>query len=148
MSNKRGEIEDLIFGVRAVIEAIDARKEINKIMVQRGMDKALFKELKEALANKKYTLQFVPAEKLTRLTQENHQGVIAFISPVIYHELSDVLSDVFERGDIPNILVLDRITDRKSTRLNSSHVRISYAVFCLKKKKKKYITHYIVIDVL
>src|SRR5436305_12080465 len=28
-------------------------------------------------------------------------------------------------------------TDRKSTRLNSSHVRISYAVFCLKKKKKK-----------
>src|SRR5690554_5281061 len=112
MSNKRGEIEDLIFGVRAVIEAIDARKEINKIMIQRGMDKALFKELKEALANKKYTLQFVPAEKLNRLTQKNHQGVIAFISPVIYHELSDVLSDVFERGDIPNILVLDRITDR------------------------------------
>src|SRR5579872_7546663 len=28
--------------------------------------------------------------------------------------------------------------DRKSTRLNSSHVRISYAVFCLKKKKKQY----------
>src|SRR5207249_5747383 len=30
---------------------------------------------------------------------------------------------------------LDRIKDRKSTRLNSSHVSISYAVFCLKKKK-------------
>src|SRR5690554_7384137 len=30
-----------------------------------------------------------------------------------------------------------RLRDRKSTRLNSSHVRISYAVFCLKKKKKK-----------
>src|SRR5438874_7764530 len=30
-------------------------------------------------------------------------------------------------------------TDRKSTRLNSSHVEISYAVFCLKKKKKKQI---------
>src|SRR5690349_13869802 len=30
-----------------------------------------------------------------------------------------------------------RKTDRKSTRLNSSHVEISYAVFCLKKKKKK-----------
>src|SRR5690554_7519344 len=29
------------------------------------------------------------------------------------------------------------VKDRKSTRLNSSHVRISYAVFCLKKKKKK-----------
>src|SRR5437868_12715885 len=31
----------------------------------------------------------------------------------------------------------DRSLDRKSTRLNSSHVSISYAVFCLKKKKKK-----------
>src|SRR3989442_5115140 len=33
-------------------------------------------------------------------------------------------------------LVSDWPRDRKSTRLNSSHVRISYAVFCLKKKKK------------
>src|SRR5437660_4085026 len=32
--------------------------------------------------------------------------------------------------------------DRKSTRLNSSHVAISYAVFCLKKKKKTYPTTY------
>ncbi|MDX1651651.1 MAG: 23S rRNA (guanosine(2251)-2'-O)-methyltransferase RlmB [Brumimicrobium sp.] len=105
------EIDDLIFGVRAVIEAVEARKEINKIMIQRGMDKALFKELKEALANKKYTLQFVPAEKINRLTSKNHQGVVAFISPVIYHTIENVLNDVFERGDVPNILVLDRITD-------------------------------------
>src|SRR5690554_7132811 len=33
--------------------------------------------------------------------------------------------------------IIDFLADRKSTRLNSSHVRISYAVFCLKKKKKK-----------
>src|SRR5436309_10382741 len=31
----------------------------------------------------------------------------------------------------------DAVVDRKSTRLNSSHVKISYAVFCLKKKKKR-----------
>src|SRR5215475_15113218 len=31
----------------------------------------------------------------------------------------------------------EHLADRKSTRLNSSHVKISYAVFCLKKKKKK-----------
>ncbi|MEX2484578.1 MAG: 23S rRNA (guanosine(2251)-2'-O)-methyltransferase RlmB [Brumimicrobium sp.] len=111
MAGKKGEIEDLIFGVRAVIEAVEARKEINKIMIQRGMDKALFKELKEALANKKYTLQFVPLEKINRLTTKNHQGVVAFISPVVYHEIENVLNDVFEAGDIPNVLVLDRITD-------------------------------------
>src|SRR5690625_5571972 len=33
--------------------------------------------------------------------------------------------------------IMDDVRDRKSTRLNSSHVAISYAVFCLKKKKKK-----------
>src|SRR3989442_11015627 len=38
------------------------------------------------------------------------------------------------RGRLARVLELDR--DRKSTRLNSSHVRISYAVFCLKKKKQ------------
>lgn len=111
MAGRKGEIEDLIFGVRAVIEAVEARKEINKIMIQRGMDKALFKELKEALANKKYTLQFVPLEKINRLTTKNHQGVVAFISPVVYHEIENVLNDVFEAGDTPSILVLDRITD-------------------------------------
>src|SRR5437870_7280987 len=35
-------------------------------------------------------------------------------------------------------LSINEEIDRKSTRLNSSHVAISYAVFCLKKKKKKY----------
>ena len=111
MRREKGEIEDLVFGVRAVIEAINSGKEINKIMIQRGMDKALFKELKEALANKNHTLQFVPQEKLNRLTRKNHQGVIAFISPVNYHNLVDIVASVFENGDVPNILVLDRITD-------------------------------------
>jgi 23S rRNA (guanosine2251-2'-O)-methyltransferase len=111
MAGNKREIEDLIFGVRPVIEAVKARKTINKIMIQRGMDKTLFKELKEALANKKYTLQFVPAEKLSRLTSKNHQGVVAFISPVRYHDLEEILAGVLERGDAPNILVLDRITD-------------------------------------
>src|SRR5690554_2416368 len=107
MRREKGEIEDLVFGVRAVIEAINSGKEINKIMIQRGMDKALFKELKEALANKNYTLQFVPQEKLNRLTRKNHQGVIAFIAPVSYHNLSEIVTGVFENGDVPNI-------DRKS----------------------------------
>ncbi len=108
---QRREIDDLIFGVHAVIEAIKAQKTINKIMIQKGMDKTLFRELKEALANKNYTLQFVPAQKINSLTAKNHQGVVAFISPVEYQDLDPILSEVFGRGDSPNILILDRITD-------------------------------------
>src|SRR3712207_6890258 len=39
------------------------------------------------------------------------------------------------------LLVLKVLGDRKSTRLNSSHANISYAVFCLKKKKNRRIAH-------
>src|SRR3989442_11945705 len=43
----------------------------------------------------------------------------------------------WETNTIVNYASGNALTDRKSTRLNSSHVRISYAVFCLKKKKKR-----------
>lgn len=102
---------DIIFGVRSVIEAVKAGKEINKIMIQRGMNKELFKELKEELANKTYNLQFVPIQKLNRLTRKNHQGVIAFIAPIAYQNIEDIVTKLFEAGDIPNVMILDRLTD-------------------------------------
>ena len=69
--------EDVIFGVRAVIEAIKADRDINKILIQKGMNKELFNELKDALKGKNYPLQFVPVKKLDAVTDGNHQGVIA-----------------------------------------------------------------------
>src|SRR5690348_17955202 len=49
--------------------------------------------------------------------------------------LQEILHHARALGDEPHHLF--RLRDRKSTRLNSSHPSISYAVFCLKKKKKK-----------
>src|SRR5437660_10606873 len=49
-------------------------------------------------------------------------------------ELQDSLEELAE---LANSAGAEVVEDRKSTRLNSSHVAISYAVFCLKKKKKK-----------
>src|SRR5207253_1793906 len=46
----------------------------------------------------------------------------------------DTIREVASGGDAVTILIAHRLSDRKSTRLNSSHVAISYAVFCLKKK--------------
>src|SRR5690606_39343508 len=42
--------------------------------------------------------------------------------------------DVIGVSEVENLGALQALADRKSTRLNSSHVKISYAVFCLKKK--------------
>lgn len=103
--------KDLIYGVRAVIEAIRAEREINKIMIQKGMDKELFMELKEELKGKDFQLQFVPREKLDALTDNNHQGVVAQVSPVRYYEIESLVEELIEKDKKPFILVLDRITD-------------------------------------
>lgn len=103
--------EDIIFGVRAVIEAIRSERPINKILIQRGMQKELFKELKEELANKTYNLQFVPIYKLDRMTRKNHQGVIAQVSPIRYQNIEPILNHLYENGEVPLFVILDRITD-------------------------------------
>lgn len=110
-NNKQEDAEDIIYGVRAVIEAVRAKRPINKIFIQKGMNKELFYELKEELADKKYNLQFVPIHKLNRLTRKNHQGVVAQISPVPYQELEPIITKLFEEGEFPLVLMLDRLTD-------------------------------------
>jgi 23S rRNA (guanosine2251-2'-O)-methyltransferase len=108
---ERKDPSDIIFGVRAVIEAIRAEREINKILIQKGMSKDLFMELKEALQGKDYNLQFVPVEKLNKLSVSNHQGVIAFVSPIEYGNIENLVDEMITNGKKPLILVLDRITD-------------------------------------
>lgn len=108
---EREDVGEIIYGVRAVIEAVRADRPINKIFIQRGMQKELFKELKEELANKKYSLQFVPIYKLDRMTQKNHQGVVAQVAPIHYQEIEPILTRLFELGEIPYFLILDRLTD-------------------------------------
>lgn len=108
---EKKEDADVIFGVRAVIEAIKAKREINKILIQKGMNKELFNELKEALKGNDYNLQFVPIEKLNAITRQNHQGVVAYSSPVEYQDIEEFVNQKLEKGEKICILVLDRITD-------------------------------------
>ncbi len=103
--------ELMIFGVHAVIEAIKAEKEINKIIISKGINKELFFELKEITAGKNYFIQFVPVEKLDKLTQENHQGVVAFISPVSYYNFEKLVDEAIELDEKRCFLFLDRLTD-------------------------------------
>ncbi|MDR0801668.1 23S rRNA (guanosine(2251)-2'-O)-methyltransferase RlmB [Fluviicola sp.] len=102
---------DIIYGIRVVIEAIKNEIEINKILIQKGIDKDLFEELRTALTGKDYQLQYVPVEKLNKLTSNNHQGVVAFTSPVEYQNIEDLCDQWLSEGKEPCILVLDRITD-------------------------------------
>ena len=103
--------DDFIFGVRAVIEAVKAGRVLNKIFIQKGMNKELFLELKDALADGSHQLQFVPVEKLNSYTDQNHQGVVALTSPIEYYNIENVVEGLLAEDKKPFILALDRITD-------------------------------------
>lgn len=101
----------MIFGIRAVIEAIEAGKEIDKILLKRELQGELVQELFAALKGRNIVVQRVPVEKINRITRKNHQGVIAFISAVTYQRLEDIVPALYEEGKNPFIIVLDGITD-------------------------------------
>lgn len=100
-----------IYGIRAVLEAIRAGKELDKILLQKGLSNDLFGQLRKELVGKEIPYQFVPPEKLRRISTANHQGVIAYLANVTYYKTEDLLQSVFEKGKIPFVLLLDRITD-------------------------------------
>ena len=105
------EKNEMIFGVRAVIEALDAGKEIDKILRKRDMQSDLSRELFAALRGRMIPVQRVPVERIDRITRKNHQGVVAFVSPITYQLTEDIVPFLFEQGKSPLLLMLDGITD-------------------------------------
>ena len=105
------EKSEMIFGVRAVSEAIEAGKEIDKILVKRDIQSDLSKELFTALKGTLIPVQRVPVERINRITRKNHQGVVAFISAITYQHTEDLVPTLFEEGKSPIFVMLDGITD-------------------------------------
>lgn len=103
--------EDFIFGLRPVMEAIEAGKTIDKIFVQGGLQGDIYLDLKKLLKKFNIRPNTVPIEKLNRFTRKNHQGVVAFISEIPFYKVEDLLPQLFEEGKVPFLLILDRLTD-------------------------------------
>ncbi|WP_019538899.1 23S rRNA (guanosine(2251)-2'-O)-methyltransferase RlmB [Proteiniphilum acetatigenes] len=103
--------KEMIFGIRAVIEAVEAGKDIDKVLVKRELSGELFMELQEQLRRYEIPMQKVPVERIDRITRKNHQGVIAFTSAVTYQKLENIVPLLYEEGKTPFILVLDGLTD-------------------------------------
>ncbi|MAU16498.1 MAG: 23S rRNA (guanosine(2251)-2'-O)-methyltransferase RlmB [Muricauda sp.] len=103
--------DQLIYGIRAVIEAINANQPINKIFAQKGLKGELFKELESSARKNGISLSYVPVEKLNRLTRNNHQGVVAQISPVQFHDFGALVEQVLNKEETPLFLMLDGVSD-------------------------------------
>lgn len=100
--------KELVFGIQSVAEAIRAGQEIDKIMIYREQN---FNEIQQLATEREIPVQRVPMEKLNQITRKNHQGVIAFMSAIRYVSLHNILATIFEKGEVPLLLLLDRITD-------------------------------------
>ncbi|WP_100616304.1 23S rRNA (guanosine(2251)-2'-O)-methyltransferase RlmB [Confluentibacter citreus] len=103
--------QTLIFGIRAVIEAVNAGETIDKVFLQKGLKGDLFGELEAVLRHHSINSSYVPIEKLNRLTKGNHQGAVAQISPIEFHDLEALMMTVMESGKTPLFLLLDQLSD-------------------------------------
>lgn len=105
---------DYIFGIRAVIEAIEAGKSIDKVLVRKDLSGDLSRELFGIMKERGILSQRVPVEKLNRITMKNHQGVIALLSPIEYQHLEDLIPLFYEEGKSPLLIMLDGVTDTRN----------------------------------
>lgn len=105
---------DYIFGMRPVLEALEASKSIDKILIKRDLTGDLSKEVIAKAKEYDVPVQRVPNEKLNRITMKNHQGVIAIMCPVRYYNLDNLVSSLYEEGKAPLAIVLDGVTDARN----------------------------------
>lgn len=102
---------DCIFGLRAVIEAIKAGKQIDRLLIKQGLQGELYHELMTEVKANNIVYQIVPVERIELVTRKNHQGVLAWLSVIEYQYITNLLPMIFEKGEDPLIIALDGVSD-------------------------------------
>jgi 23S rRNA (guanosine2251-2'-O)-methyltransferase len=108
---KKQKQEDFIFGIRAVIEAIRSGREVDRVLITSKPESQVMTELFPLVRMHEIPFQYVPYERLNKITRKNHQGVIAFISQISYSPLEEIVASAFENGKDPLIIMLDQVSD-------------------------------------
>ncbi|MBP5259987.1 MAG: 23S rRNA (guanosine(2251)-2'-O)-methyltransferase RlmB [Paludibacteraceae bacterium] len=106
--------DNLIFGIRTILEAIEAGKEIDKIFIKKDLAGDLAKQLFDAVKGRNIPVLRVPVEKIDRFTRKNHQGAVAFISPITYARTTALIPSLYEAGRMPFLVILDGVTDTRN----------------------------------
>lgn len=110
-TNKSDSANNLIFGIRPVLEALEEGMPLERVFMVKGSSHDTHRKIAGLSKKQGIPLKLVPQEKLQRLTRKNHQGVIAFTSPVEFYHLESLLPQLFETGKLPLLMMLDGVTD-------------------------------------
>jgi 23S rRNA (guanosine2251-2'-O)-methyltransferase len=102
---------DCIFGLRPVIEAVRAGKQIDRLLIRQGLQGALYHELMIEVRKHNIAYQIVPLERIELVTRKNHQGVLAWLSLIEFQSIANLLPLIFEKGEDPLIIALDGVSD-------------------------------------
>ena len=108
------EKENLIFGIRAIIKAVQSGKSVNRVFLQADAQGELMKDLLKVLKRGDVNFTYVPVEKLNRLTHNNHQGAVGTISPIGFISIEELVTATLESQEKPLFLILDQISDARN----------------------------------
>lgn len=100
-----------IYGIHAVLEAIEAGKDIDKILLSKTLNDETAREINDRARQLRVPVQRVPVQKIDRITRRNHQGVLAMLAAVTYYRVEDLVPQLFDNGENPFIVILDGVTD-------------------------------------
>jgi len=103
--------KNIIFGLRAVIEAIQGGRNVERVLISQNVQGVLAKELMEVISENNINFKKVKPERIDWVTRKNHQGVVAYLPPVEYHDFEKVVEDSLKKEKEPFVLILDGITD-------------------------------------
>lgn len=109
--DKKQNNSQVVYGLRPVIEAIESGRQIDKVLMQNGLSGDLANVLKAKIRQAGVPFQYVPTEKLNRMAEGNHQGVVALIAAIGYYSFIDLIPNMIEEGKSPLVVLLDHITD-------------------------------------
>lgn len=101
----------LIYGTHALMEAIDGGVHLDKILIDHHLKSKIGKDIRDRLRGQGVAISYVPKESLDRIVRGTHQGVIAFLSPIPFYDVQEIISKLYEEGTVPRIVILDHITD-------------------------------------
>ena len=100
-----------IYGIHAVLEALEAGKDIDKIFLSKTLNEETSKDISARARQLRVPVQRVPVQKIDRITRRNHQGVLAMMAAVTYYRVEDLIPQLFDQGENPFLVVLDGVTD-------------------------------------
>lgn len=101
----------MIYGTHSLLEALEAGKDVDKIFIRRGLKSEEAQRIITIANERIIPVQYVPIEKIERLCQRNHQGVLAFLAEVEYTDIEQLIPMLYEQGRMPFLVILDGVTD-------------------------------------